>query len=72
MHKNIILLFLLMLVIAACGKKREPIYKTESYNKVENLLKIINFLLTIYLLKKFLENFKHHFIVIHYHKLNLI
>ena len=35
MHKNIILLFLLMLVITACGKKSDPIYKTESYNKVE-------------------------------------
>ena len=35
MHKNIILLFLLMLVITACGKKSEPVYKSESYNKVK-------------------------------------
>ena len=35
MYKNIILLFLLILVITACGKKSEPVYKTESYNKVE-------------------------------------
>ena len=35
MYKNIILLFLLILVLTACGKKSEPVYKTESYNKVK-------------------------------------
>ena len=35
MYKNIILLFLLILVLTACGKKDEPVYKTESYNKVK-------------------------------------
>ena len=35
MHKNIILLFLLILVLTACGKKSEPVYKSESYNKVK-------------------------------------
>ena len=35
MHKNIILLFLLILILTACGKKSEPVYKTESYNKVK-------------------------------------
>ena len=35
MYKNIILLFLLILVLTACGKKSEPVYKTESNNKVK-------------------------------------
>ena len=35
MYKNIILLFLLILILTACGKKGEPVYKTESYNKVK-------------------------------------
>ena len=35
MYKNIILLFLLILVVTACGKKSEPVYKTESHNKVK-------------------------------------
>ena len=35
MYKNIVLLFLLILVLTACGKKSEPVYKSESYNKVK-------------------------------------
>ena len=35
MYKNIILLFLLILVLTACGKKSEPVYKAESYNRVK-------------------------------------